>query len=96
MHDVSEFPKDSGCIFMIGNKFTTLVDAFDEPYRSSEYQTYIASNLSRKTREWNINMIKSKVYALPYKLERNLYLRCIPKVVCYPSSSHSLLANVNR
>ena len=67
--DIEQNPNDSDDICIIGRKFTSLVDAFTEPYVSSTYSTFIASNLSSTVNEWSIDVIKGKMYSFPYKLD---------------------------
>lgn len=72
VRDISEFPKGSGSIIIVCHKFRTVEDAFDSPYRSSEFQTFIASRLCHRVYEWSIDMITSKAYALPYKTKGSI------------------------
>ena len=46
---------------LIGQKFIKLEDAFEEPFKSSEFQIYIASQISSTTFECDENMILSRI-----------------------------------
>ena len=46
---------------LIGQKFIKLEDAFEEPFKSSEFQIYIASHISSTTFECDENMILSRI-----------------------------------
>lgn len=68
VRDIVKFPKGSGEILVIGQKFLSLCDAFKEPFLSSQFGIHIASKLNGYTGEWNIDCIAGKMYAVPYKL----------------------------
>ena len=53
---------------LIGQKFMKLEDAFEEPFKSSEFQIYIASQISSTTFECDENMISAKMYPFPLNL----------------------------
>ena len=46
---------------LIGQKFIKLEDAFEKPFKSSEFQIYIASLISSTTFECDENMILSRI-----------------------------------
>lgn len=68
--DIVEFPKGSGCLYIVGQKFGKITDAFLNPFPSSDFHIYVASKLTSSIFEYRISSIKCKMYALPYKWDK--------------------------
>lgn len=65
--DVVECPEGSKDYVIIERKFLCKRDAFLVPYRSSDYDSYVVSKLCKDADEWDFNLIKGKMFAVPNK-----------------------------
>ena len=68
INDIMEFT-DSKVITLKGKIFGKLEDAFCKPYVSSRFQTYLASSMSNRDDEFNINLVCGKMFCLPFDLK---------------------------
>lgn len=64
-----EYPEGSKVYLITGYKFGQLDDCYTEPFLSSRFHIYIASKISQRLSEWNINNICGKMYPTPYKYD---------------------------
>lgn len=63
--DIIEYPKESREYSIVGRKFSSVVSAFNKPYCSKDYKTYVVSKLSHQIDEWDFNLIAGKMFAVP-------------------------------
>ena len=61
--------------WLVGHRFSTIEDAFTEPFQSSKFNTYVASKLSDITYECDEKMISAKMYAFTMNLNCGLNIR---------------------
>ena len=61
---------------LVGHTFRQTEDAFIEPFRSSRFNIYIASNLSESTYECDENDIAAKMYPFPMNLNMSVDINC--------------------
>lgn len=69
IRDIIEQPVGSGEIFLVAHKFKSIYDAFDQPFRSSEFGIHICTNINKEPTDYNIDCVSGKVYHVPYKLK---------------------------
>lgn len=67
--DIVEFPVNSKQYVVIGTKFGQLEDIYTSPFRSSKFNVYLASKMGENFGEWNVNGVRGKMYALPFKYD---------------------------
>lgn len=93
VRDIVEHPPGSGELYVVGQKFCSLSDAFTEPFPSSKFKIFIASKLNQSlSGEWNIDCLAGKMYALPYKQRKNQSLDITdPNQKWYVSPLHHTL-----
>ena len=61
--------------WLVGHRFSTIEDAFTEPFQSSKFNIYVASKLSDITYECDEKMISAKMYAFTMNLNCGLNIR---------------------
>lgn len=71
VRDIIEDPVGSGEIFVVGQKFKSIYDAFDNPFPSSKFGIFICTNINHTTDDWSIDCISGKMYIVPYKLNKS-------------------------
>lgn len=68
--DIIEFPVVQNKQYLImGKKFGMLEDVYSNHFPSSRYNIHIASKVETILGEWNVNGIRGKMYAFPYKYD---------------------------
>lgn len=65
--DIIEYPMCSDNYVIVGRKFCSKRDAFLLPYNSSDFDSYVVSKLNKDVDEWDFNLIKGKMCAIPNK-----------------------------
>lgn len=76
--DIFETEKD---VFLIaGFKFRQLKNIYDDPFPSSKFHTYIASKISVRPSEWNLNNIAGKIYITPHLKNTSNIVRTMPDI----------------
>ena len=69
--DIIECAVGSDDYVIVGRKFCSKRDAFAlpyYPYNSSDFDSYVVSKLNKDVDEWDLNLIKGKMSAIPNKL----------------------------
>lgn len=59
--------EEKDVLLISGFKFRNLKDVYKEPFSSSKYHVHIASNISIRPSEWNVNNLAGKMYITPHK-----------------------------
>ena len=63
--DIIQDTNDPSIFKIVGSKFLRVKDAFNDPYVSSRFNTYVVCQLDDLVNQWNINCITCKMYPFP-------------------------------
>jgi hypothetical protein len=64
--DLIDSPPQSKVFLIIGSFFQVRESACVQPFMSSDYHTFLVSKPDDLIREWNLNNLQCKMYAVPY------------------------------
>ena len=79
--DIIEEEKGSCEFILIGYKFYCLENAYSNYFPSSKFNIYIASKIKKDVSEWNVNGLKGKMYALPFKYNETQFIGQLPDIL---------------
>lgn len=58
---------DANVLLIAGFKFRSLKECYKNPFPSSKFHTYVASNIALRPSEWNVHNVAGKMYVTPHK-----------------------------